>query len=481
MNLRKLFKSKQMLFVAIALTSITITSCTNDDEPPVSDAIATCNDGIRNQGEKEIDCGGPNCQPCPDEIATCNDGIQNGDETGIDKGGSCAEIITISGELTEDTKWTANNLYLLAGKVVVGAGKTLTIEPGTIIKGMPGSGSLASALIVQRGATILAKGTADDPIIFTAEADNIGVGQKSGTNLDESQRGLWGGIIVLGRASGSFKGDVSEVQIEGIPADDTYGLYGPGDALNDNDNSGVLQYISIRHGGALIGEGNEINGLTLGSVGSGTLIDHIEIVANVDDGVEFFGGTVNASNLLVWAQGDDALDIDQAYSGTIDNAVVILGEASDHAFEIDGPEGSLEGSFTLKNTTIIGSATAADGEYADYRSNAMGTTSNIYAYGFPENKDVELDANDVAQNFLDGKLIFDAWQVVGFNNGIFSEKVKKDATGNDTESKIILDPSFTERAATWTTQVEKGAQTVGADTSVFNWTFYAISKGTAAF
>ncbi|GGW47223.1 hypothetical protein [Arenibacter certesii] len=481
MNLRKLFPSREMLLSAMAFTTILITSCSNDDEPPISDAIATCNDGIRNQGEKDIDCGGPNCQPCIDEIATCNDGIQNGNETGIDIGGSCAEIITISGEISEDTTWTANNIYLLAGKVVVGVGNTLTIEPGTIVKGKPGSGSLASALIVQRGATIMAKGTAEKPIIFTAEADNIGVGQKSGTNLDETQRGLWGGIIVLGRASGSFKGDVSELQIEGIPADDTYGLYGPGDALNDSDNSGILKYISIRHGGALIGEGNEINGLTLGSVGSGTLIDHIEIVGNVDDGIEFFGGTVNATNLLVWAQGDDAIDIDQAYSGTIDNAVVILEEASDHAFEIDGPEGSLEGSFTLKNATIIGSATASDGEYADYRSNAMGTTSHIYAYGFPEGKDVELDANDVAQNFLDGKLIFKAWEVVGFDNSIFAEKVKKDANGNDVQSKLILDPSFTERAASWTTKVEKGAQTVGADTSVFSWTFYSLSKGAAAF
>ncbi|MDX1327974.1 MAG: hypothetical protein R3299_09720, partial [Arenibacter sp.] len=247
MKIRNLIQRKSLAFYTLALASILILSCTTDDQPPIADAIATCNDGIRNQGEQGVDCGGPNCQPCPDEIATCNDGIQNGDETGVDIGGSCAEIITISGEITTDTTWTANNIYLLAGKVVVGDGITLTIEPGTIIKGKPGSGSLASALIVQRGAKLMAKGTADKPIIFTAEADNIGVGQKSGTNLDETQRGLWGGVIVLGRASGSFKGDVSEVQIEGIPADDTYGLYGPGDSLNDDDNSGVLQYISIRH------------------------------------------------------------------------------------------------------------------------------------------------------------------------------------------------------------------------------------------
>jgi len=468
---------KKLLLSALAISALTFTSCSNDDEPPIAEEVATCADGIQNQGETGVDCGGPNCQPCTEATATCEDGIQNGDETGVDIGGSCAEIITVSGVIDADTTWSADNIYVLAGKVVVGVGKTLTIEPGTIIKGKPGSGSLASALIVQRGSKIMAKGTPEKPIIFTAEADNIGVGQTAGTNLDANQRGLWGGLIVLGRATGSFKGDVTEIQIEGIPADDTFGLHGPGDALNDEDSSGEMEYISIRHGGTLIGEGNEINGLTLGTVGRGTLINHIEVVGNVDDGIEFFGGTVDATNLLVWGQGDDALDIDMAYSGTIDNAVVILNEAADHAFEIDGPEGSITGSFTLQNVTVFGSATGDDGEYADYRSNAMGTTKNIYALGFQDGKDVELDANDVAQNFLDGKLIFEAWEVVGFNNSIFSEKVKKDEAGNDLESTIILAPTFTERAADWTTQVTEGEQTVGADLSVFSWTYASANAG----
>ena len=200
-----------------------------------------------------------------------------------------------------------------------------------------------------------------------------------------------------------------KLQIEGIPADDTFGLYGGTDATDILES---FRYISIRHGGALIGEGNEINGLTLGGVGSGTVIDNIEVVANVDDGIEFFGGTVNASNLLVWAQGDDALDIDQAYSGTIDNAVVVLGDFSDHAFEIDGPEGSATGSFTLQNATIIGNLITANGEYADYRSGATGATNNIYAYGFKDSSDVELDNDGVATNYNNGLLTFGAWEIV---------------------------------------------------------------------
>jgi len=133
---------------------------------------------------------------------------------------------------------------------------------------------------------------------------------------------LWGGILILGNAKGSFAGGVTEVQIEGIPASDTNGLYG---GSNDADNSGVLKYISIRHGGANIGEGNEINGLTLGGVGSGTVIENIEVVANQDDGIEWFGGTVSVKNALVWNSGDDAVDTDQAWAGTLDNFIVICG------------------------------------------------------------------------------------------------------------------------------------------------------------
>ncbi|MEX0290914.1 MAG: hypothetical protein AB3N14_17555 [Flavobacteriaceae bacterium] len=469
---------KKLLLSMLAIAALTLTSCGDDDEPAIIEPLATCNDGMMNQGETDVDCGGPNCQPCTTAMATCNDGIQNGDETGVDFGGSCAEQIDVSGEITEDTTWQEKNVYLLNGKVVVGKGVTLTIEAGTIIKGKPGSGSLASALIVQRDSKIEAVGTAEKPIVFTAEADNIVVGQTAGTNLGENDRGLWGGLVVLGRAAASFKNDVTEVQIEGIPADDTFGLYGPGDAPNDADDSGTLQYISIRHGGALIGEGNEINGLTLGAVGSGTTIDNIEVVGNVDDGIEFFGGTVNATNLLVWAQGDDAIDIDQAYAGTIDNAVVVAGDISDHAFEIDGPEGAATGSFTLQNVSIFGSAVAPNGEYADYRSGAMGATNNVYAVGFQDGKDVELDNNGVSQNFLDGLITFSAWEVVGFNNSIFVEKVgclqncDDNDDGNDVdEDKIILNPDFTERAATWTTMVDEGAATVGADVSALSWTF----------
>ena len=375
--------------------------------------------------------------------------------------------VSVSGMISESTTWTNDNIYVLNQKVVVPSGVVLTIQAGTIIKGTEGTGSLASALIIAQGGKLNAVGTATEPIIFTSINDNIEVGQTAGTNLDETNSGLWGGLIVLGYAPSSFSGDVDVVQIEGIPADDTFGLYGGEDAT---DNSGVYQYISIRHGGALIGEGNEINGLTLGGVGSGTIIENIEVVANVDDGIEFFGGTVNATNLLVWAQGDDAIDIDQGYSGIIDNAIVILGANSDHAFEIDGPEGTATGSFTLRNSTIVGNAVTENGEYADYRSKAMGRTENIYAYGFKSSSDVELDNDGVATNYNDGLLTFGAWEIVL-------------PTGVSEVTDIFVNKAETVEVSGFgstTTAVSEGENTVGATTSLLSWT-YANAKAELGF
>lgn len=382
----------------------------------------------------------------------------------------------LSGQITEDLRLTNDVIWTLDGRVTVTNQATLTIDPGTIIKANPGQEANASVLIIARGAKIIANGNANQPIIFTSSTDNIELGQTAGTNLTENDRGLWGGVIVLGNARASLSGDATENQIEGIPASDTNGLYG---GNNDADNSGVLNYISIRHGGTLIGEGNEINGLTLGGVGSGTTVSNIEVVANVDDGIEWFGGAVNVSNALVWSQGDDGLDIDEAYSGTITNSAVILGDISDHGMEIDGPAGSLEGRFTLNGISLFGNTVTENGEYADLRDNAMGTLKNIYAEGFKSSSDVELDNNEVSQNFLDGKIVFQNWVLNGADNTVFVEKggcianCDDDNDDNDVfEDQIILNPTFTERAANWTSQGTSG----GANMSVFSWT-YASSQG----
>ena len=265
----------------------------------------------------------------------------------------------ITGLITEDTYWYADTAYEMAGKVVVEEGVTLFIEAGTVVKARDGQGSLSTALIIAQGGKIQATGTTEAPIVFTSIYDN-------GTNLDETDMGLWGGIVILGYAP--ISADAATALIEGLPANEPFAVYG---GNNIHDNSGVLEYVSIRHAGTLLGDGNELNGLTLGGVGSATVIDNIEVVGNLDDGIEFFGGTVNASNLLVWAQGDDAFDIDQAYAGTISNFVNVEGTESDHALEIDGPEGNYTDTFVMKNGILI----STDGVEVHIRDGAEGTVS----------------------------------------------------------------------------------------------------------
>jgi hypothetical protein len=425
-------KMKKLTFAIIGLLSITLTGCFKDDDTPIVIEETTIYQTTGGGGEE-----------------TC-------------------DVIVKAGGIAIDETWTNDQIYILDRKVVVQDGVTLTIEPGTIIKGRAGQGSLSSALIVAQGGKIMAEGTPQQPIIFTSESDNISCGETSGTNLDENNRGLWGGLLIMGYAPCSLSGDVESTQIEGIPADDTFGLYG---GTDPNDDSGVLSYVSIRHGGTLIGDGNEINGLTLGGVGAGTTIDNIEVVANVDDGIEFFGGTVNATNILIWSAGDDSIDVDQAYSGTIDNVVVILGDNSDHAFEIDGPEGSLEGEYTLQNVTMKGNLVTANGEYADYRSRAMGANNNIYAFGFKDSSDVELDNDAVAQNYNSGILSFSNWQIV-LPSGVTNVS---DIFVN-AASATVPTPGFGSEA----TAVNAGNQTVGANTSVLTWT-YASELGALNF
>ena len=373
---------------------------------------------------------------------------------------------TLSGTYTTNKTLTADKIWELKGRVFIADGATLTIPAGTIIKAAGGTGTDSSFICIARGGKIDAQGTADKPIIMTTVADDITVGQKNGSNLNDSNVGLWGGLLVLGKAPGSFKGDVSEYQIEGIPAEEKNGLYGGNDAA---DNSGTIKYVSIRHGGTSIGEDNEINGLTLGGVGTGTTISHVEVVGNQDDGIEFFGGTVNASNLIVWGQGDDGLDIDQSYAGTISNSIVIANSTSDHGLEIDGPEGSMDDSFKLENITLIGDGTAGNGEYADFRKGALGSVNNLFAYGFQVGKDFELDAEADSASFEAGTLTFSNIEIVipdgsSLTGGdLFNDK-------SETPNAMFEDAKNL-AGETFAKGVTSGSNTVGADSSVFGWTF----------
>lgn len=355
-------------------------------------------------------------------LSSCNrEGCTDPDASNFDSkaksdDGTCEyDANTVTGELSTTT-WYADRIYVLSGKVIVPDGVTLTIEPGTIIKGAEGQDAQASALVVARGGKIQANGTADKPIIFTSVLDNIEVGQNVGTNLERTDNQLWGGVVICGKAPVSTENGDTEGNIEGINPDDGFGKYGGDDAA---DNSGTMTYVSIRHGGISIGEGNELNGLTLGGVGTGTNISNIEIYATLDDGVECFGGTVNLNNVLVYYQGDDGIDIDQNYSGTISDFAVIHGDGigTDEGLEIDGPEGSTftTGKFTLNNGICMSEGTQ-DGSAADFKSKAQGTITNVtFDYSSLGDKSVKIrskydencdDKTDAMSNLKDGELVF---------------------------------------------------------------------------
>ena len=353
--------------------------------------------------------------------------------------------VTVSNNITANTTWETGKTYILAGRIFVLDGATLTIQPGVVVKGQVGSGTNATALIIARGGKLMAEGTSASPIIFTSIADELEPGMIASPNLSVTDNGLWGGLIVLGKAP--ISADAAAKQIEGIPPSDTNGLYGGTVA---NDNSGVIRYISIRHGGANIGEGNEINGLTLGGVGSGTTIEYVEVIGNQDDGIEWFGGSVNVTNAVVLNAGYDAIDTDQSWNGTLDNFIVIT--PGDECLELDGPEGALLANNThiIKNGTIQASAGGRSAEgLADLDANTYVNMSNLYFFDLTAGQDFDLLPTGVATL----------------------------ATSQATiPASTVLADFFKDGSDAAVTVVAAGANTVGADKTKFaTWSWTAVS------
>jgi hypothetical protein len=216
-----------------------------------------------------------------------------------------ASNVTIAANtvLTGSVTWTRNNTYKIQGLVYVDSLATLTIEPGTVIRGDETVAN--SSLVVQRGGKLIANGTPCNPIVFTS---NKAAGARA--------KGDWGGIIMLGRSQNNTIG--GNQAIEGITLPNPRVFHGPGlTAPVLADNSGSLKYVRIEFGGYVFASNNEINGLTMGSVGSGTTIDYVQTSFINDDAFEWFGGTVNCSHLVSYRNLDDDFDTDNGYSGTV--------------------------------------------------------------------------------------------------------------------------------------------------------------------
>jgi len=213
---------------------------------------------------------------------------------------AATDVTIPAGSITTNTTWTKNHIYLLTGYVFVNDGVTLTIEPGTVIRGDKTS---KATLIVSQGGKLVANGTVAEPIVFTS---NQPVGSRAA--------GDWGGVILLGKAPINPIGGTATIE-GGVGLSAVYG------GTDANDNSGSLQYVRIEFPGVAYATDNEINGLTLGGVGSGTTIDNIEVIYSGDDSYEWFGGTVNCKHLIAIAGVDDDFDTDFGYSGMVQFAV----------------------------------------------------------------------------------------------------------------------------------------------------------------
>jgi hypothetical protein len=261
---------------------------------------------------------------------------------------SNGQQITVSGDITTDTKWYANARYFLSGFVYVKSGATLTIESGTIIKGISGT---KGALIVERGGKIMAQGTSTNPIVFTSDQPKGSRGY-----------GDWGGVVLCGKAT-TNKHDTQAG--EGIAEGGIGSLYG---GNNDADNSGILEYVRIEFPGiGLTSTANsEINGLTLYAVGSGTTIDHIQVSYSGDDSYEWFGGTVNMKYLVAFRGWDDDYDTDNGFRGKIQFALGIrdplsADQSGSNGFESDN---DADGSTLTPTTAPVFSNVTLYGPYA---------------------------------------------------------------------------------------------------------------------
>ncbi len=281
--------------------------------------------------------------------------------------------IEVSGEITANTSWTKDNTYLLTDKLFVVGNSTLTIEPGTQIRG----GGLGSALVVTRGSRLVAEGTAAEPIVFSS---NIPVGLRD--------PGDWGGVVLLGAASINLRdpnnaANPIDGQIEGIEAAEGRGAYG---GTNDAHDCGSLEYVRIEFAGFLIGGDNELNGLTLGACGTGTNIDYVQVHRGLDDGIEFFGGTAGAKHVVVSNAGDDSIDGDFGWRGQVQFAVVQHDPASDAGFEIDNGDPTTDATPrtepTIYNATLVGTPTSGNPGVI-LRRGTWGIIRNSIITGFP--------------------------------------------------------------------------------------------------
>ena len=286
-----------------------------------------------------------------------------------------AADVDVDSNITTSETWTSDNVYHLKDVIYVKPGASLTIEAGTKVVGYDAAElgqADSSALVVTRGGQIFANGTADNPIVMTSNHDD-------GTWRPANSE--WGNLTILGEAiiaeatntggavAGSQDGTCwDNMEGLGTSADSEYG------GNDDDDYSGVVRYVSLRFGGSVVGPADELNGLSLGGIGSETVFDHVEIMNNVDDGIEIWGGCPQLKYVSIWNIGDDSFDLDEGFRGKAQFGLIVQGFATltedqgsgngDNCFEMDGAENPDNmqpfANPQIQNFTVIGQPTGGD-------------------------------------------------------------------------------------------------------------------------
>ncbi|QIX61221.1 T9SS type A sorting domain-containing protein [Hymenobacter sp. BT18] len=365
-----------------------------------------------------------------------------------------APVVTVKDKITTNTTWTSNNVYLLDGFVRVADGATLTIEPGTVIKGKKDT---QGTLIIEQGGKLMADGKPNQPIVFTSNSPK---GSRA--------RGDWGGVILLGRAPQNISGTTAV--IEG-------GVNGVFGGTVANDNSGVLRYVRIEFPGVAFQPDNEINGLTLGGVGSGTIIDHVQVSYSGDDSYEWFGGSVNAKHLISFRGLDDDFDSDNGFSGKVQYAVSLRDpEVADisgsNSFESDndknGSANSPKTSAVFSNvSSFLPASTNLNSDYKRAmhirRNSALSVFNSVFT-GWPTG--LLLDGTPTEANATSGELQLknnvlassksnfaaasgSTYDVAGFFNAATrgNQLTTTDALGLDANNFSLTAPKFLPQAA----------------------------------
>lgn len=371
-------------------------------------------------------------------LTSCSD-----DENGADTGGGSEEELVLAGTISGSRSLEAKE-YILDGSLIVENGGVLTIPAGTTIKARKG---FSNYVLVLQGGKINAEGTAANPIIFTADDDN-------------ATSGYWGGIIINGKAP--ISGDNEDAsQCIGLTEINNAYTYGGNVA---NDNSGVLKYVEICYAGARSTADIEHNGLTLNGVGNGTTIENIYVLESADDAIEFFGGTVNVTNLLAVNPDDDMFDFTQGYSGTLKNCYGIWesaytstesdprGVEADGNLDGNGADHFRQSDFRIENMTIVSNA-ADRTEKVDrmddaikIRRGAKATIANALIAGTGGTKDL-IDMTD-----------------------------SKGAGNAESSISYTVASTFTIHGAEVNGDATTGNATThtGADTSAFSWVGYTF-------